>query len=114
MSDEVVPEVLIRTAAEIVTSVITTGLVKRMNLKEGDKVFAVMKATSVSVEKGQSSGLVPDVLRCSGVNGVFGDVGRMITDSFERTPDENEVEISAQLSRVLGHSINQFTAGNPI
>jgi len=26
--------------------------VERMNLKEGDNVFAVMKATSVSVEKG--------------------------------------------------------------
>ena len=81
------PEVLIRTAAEIVTSVITTDSVKRMNLKEGDKVFAVMKATSVSVEKGQSSGLVPDVLRCSGVNGVFGDVGRVITDAFKTARD---------------------------
>jgi len=26
--------------------------VERMNLKEGDNVFAVMKATSVSIEKG--------------------------------------------------------------
>jgi molybdopterin-binding protein len=35
----------------IVTSIITTGSVQRMNLKD-DNVFAVMKATSVSVEKG--------------------------------------------------------------
>ena len=52
VSDNVVSEVVIRTAAGIVTSIITTGSARRMNLKEGDNVFAVMKATSVSVEKG--------------------------------------------------------------
>ena len=52
VSDKVVSEVVIRTAAGIVTSIITTGSVERMKLKEGDNVFAVMKATSVSVEKG--------------------------------------------------------------
>ena len=34
-----------------VTSIFTTGLVKRMNLKIGDNVFAIIKATEVSVEK---------------------------------------------------------------
>ena len=52
VSDKVMSEVVIRTAAGTVTSIITTGSVERMNLKEGDAVFAVMKATSVSVEKG--------------------------------------------------------------
>jgi molybdopterin-binding protein len=52
VSDKVVSEVVIRTAAGTVTSIVTTGSVKRMNLKEGDNVFAVMKATSVSIEKG--------------------------------------------------------------
>jgi molybdopterin-binding protein len=52
VSDKVVSEVTIQTAAGIVTSIITTGSVERMNLKEGDNVFAVVKATSVSVEKG--------------------------------------------------------------
>ena len=52
VSDKVVSEVVIGTAAGTVTSIITTGSVERMNLKEGDEVFAVMKATSVSVEKG--------------------------------------------------------------
>jgi molybdopterin-binding protein len=52
VSDKVVSEVVIRSAAGIVTSIITTGSVERMNLKKGDKVFAVTKATSVSVEKG--------------------------------------------------------------
>jgi molybdopterin-binding protein len=51
VSDKVVSEIVIRTAAGIVTSIITTGSVERINLKEGDKVFAVTKATSVSVEK---------------------------------------------------------------
>jgi molybdopterin-binding protein len=51
ISDKVVSEVVIRTAAGEVTSVITTGSVQRMNLKEGDQVFAIIKATEVSVEK---------------------------------------------------------------
>ncbi len=51
VSDKVVSEVLIRTAAGNVTSIITTGWVERMNLKEGDNVFAIIKATEVSIEK---------------------------------------------------------------
>ena len=51
ISDNVVSEVVIRTAAGNVTSIITTGSVQRMNLKEGDTVFAIIKATEVSVEK---------------------------------------------------------------
>ena len=51
-SDKVVSEIVIRTAAGSVTSIITTGSVQRMNLKEGDTVFAIIKATEVSVEKG--------------------------------------------------------------
>ena len=34
-----------------VKAIIRTGSVKRMNLKGGDKVFALIKATEVSVEK---------------------------------------------------------------
>ena len=51
VSDKVVSEVAVRTAAGTVTSIITTGSVERMNLKEGDKVFAIIKATEVSIEK---------------------------------------------------------------
>jgi len=51
VSDNVVSEVCIQTAAGTVTSIITTGSVERMNLKEGDTVFAIIKATEVSVEK---------------------------------------------------------------
>jgi molybdopterin-binding protein len=51
VSDKVVSEVVIQTAAGSVTSIITTGSVQRMNLKEGDTVFAIIKATEVSVEK---------------------------------------------------------------
>ena len=51
VSDKVVSEVVIQTAAGTVTSIITTGSVKRMNLKERDTVFATIKATEVSVEK---------------------------------------------------------------
>ena len=51
VSDKVVSEVVIRTKAGDVTSIITTGSVKRMNLKQGDTVFAIIKATEVSAEK---------------------------------------------------------------
>lgn len=51
VSDKIVSEVVIRTAAGTVTSIITTGSVERMNLSEGDTVFAIIKATEVSVEK---------------------------------------------------------------
>jgi molybdopterin-binding protein len=51
VSDKVVSEIVIRTAAGNVTSIITTGSMKRMDLKEGDTVFAIIKATEVSIEK---------------------------------------------------------------
>ena len=51
LSDKVVSEIVIQTTAGTVTSIITTGSVKRMNLKEGDTVFAIIKATEVSAEK---------------------------------------------------------------
>jgi len=51
VSDKVVSELVTRSAAGGVTSIITTGSVKRMNLKEGDEVLAIIKATEVSVEK---------------------------------------------------------------
>jgi len=51
VSDKVVSEITIRTSAGVVTSIITTGSVQRMNLEEGDNVFAVIKATEVSIEK---------------------------------------------------------------
>jgi len=39
ISDKVVSEVVIRTAAGIMTSIITTGSVERMNLKQTDEVL---------------------------------------------------------------------------
>src|SRR5947209_10805386 len=50
ISDKVVSEIVINTAAGPVTSIITTGSVNRMNLKKGDAVFAIIKATEVSIE----------------------------------------------------------------
>jgi molybdopterin-binding protein len=55
VSDKVVSEIVINTAAGPVTSIITTGSVKRMNLKRGDAVFAIIKATEVSIEKESSA-----------------------------------------------------------
>jgi molybdate transport system regulatory protein len=49
VSDKVVTQIVIKTAAGPVTSIITTGSVNRMNLKKGDAVFAIIKATDVSI-----------------------------------------------------------------
>jgi molybdopterin-binding protein len=51
ISDKVVSEVVVNTPAGPVTSIITSGSVRRMKLKPGDQVFAVIKATEVSIEK---------------------------------------------------------------
>ena len=46
-----VSEVEVETSAGIITSVITTRSVERLGLKVGDKVFAAIKASEVSIEK---------------------------------------------------------------
>ena len=51
VSDKVVSEVVIRTAIRNRHVDYRNRSVKRMNLKQGDTVFAIIKATEVSVEK---------------------------------------------------------------
>jgi molybdate transport system regulatory protein len=50
-SDKVVSEVVITTAAGEIASIITTESVRRLKLKKGDAVFAIIKATEVSVAR---------------------------------------------------------------
>ena len=49
VSDKVMSEVIIETSLGEIYSVITTRSVEEMNLKLGDKVYALIKATSVSL-----------------------------------------------------------------
>ena len=49
VSDKVMSEVIIETSLGEIYSVITTRSVGEMNLKLGDKVYALIKATSVSL-----------------------------------------------------------------
>jgi len=49
ISDKVMSEVIIQTSFGEIYSVITTRSVEEMNLKLGDKVYALIKATSVSL-----------------------------------------------------------------
>lgn len=51
ITDKVVSEIVVDTAAGEVTSIITSSSVKRLNLKEGDQVFVLVKATEVSIYK---------------------------------------------------------------
>ena len=51
VSGKVVSEIVIRTIAGKVSAVITTRSLKQMKLKKDDTVFAIFKATEVSIEK---------------------------------------------------------------
>ena len=51
VKDKVLSEVVVKTAAGLVTAVITTSSVNRLKLKKGDEVFAMIKATEVFIDK---------------------------------------------------------------
>jgi molybdopterin-binding protein len=51
VSDKVLSEVIVETTIGEVASIITTRSVEEMKLKTGDEVFALVKATSVSLRK---------------------------------------------------------------
>ena len=51
VSDKVVSEVILETAAGTISAVITTRSVQELSLKIGDQIHAIIKATSVSVER---------------------------------------------------------------
>jgi molybdopterin-binding protein len=51
ISDKVLSEIIIETGIGDVASVITTRSVKEMGLKVGDQVFALVKATNVSLRR---------------------------------------------------------------
>ena len=48
----VVSEIVVKTAAGTLASVITTRSVRDMKLKKGDKVFVMVKATEASIQIG--------------------------------------------------------------
>jgi molybdopterin-binding protein len=51
VSDKVLSEVIVETSIGDVASVITTRSVEEMKLKPGDEVFALIKATNVSLRR---------------------------------------------------------------
>jgi molybdopterin-binding protein len=51
VSDKVLSEVIVETSIGDVASVITTRSVEEMKLKAGDEVFALVKATNVSLRR---------------------------------------------------------------
>jgi molybdopterin-binding protein len=51
VSDKVISEVIVETSIGEIASIITTRSVKEMNLMPGDKVFALVKATNVSLRR---------------------------------------------------------------
>ena len=48
----VVSEIIVKTAAGTLASVITTRSVRDLKLKKGDTVFVMVKATEASIQKG--------------------------------------------------------------
>ncbi len=51
VSDKVTSEVIVETSIGEIASIITTHSVQEMNLMPGDKVFALVKATNVSLRR---------------------------------------------------------------
>jgi len=51
VSDKVVSEIVVTTAAGDVVSVITTASVRAMSLAEGDEILVMVKATEVGIQK---------------------------------------------------------------
>ena len=51
VSDKVLSEVIVDTSIGEIASIITARSVQEMKLKPGDKVFALAKATNVSIRR---------------------------------------------------------------
>jgi molybdopterin-binding protein len=51
VSDKILSEVNVETAAGVVASVVTTASLKALKLKKGDVVSVLVKATNVSIAK---------------------------------------------------------------
>jgi molybdate transport system regulatory protein len=51
VSDKVTSEVIVETSIGEIASIISTRSVKEMTLMPGDKVFALVKATNVSLRR---------------------------------------------------------------
>jgi molybdate transport system regulatory protein len=51
VSDKVISEVVLETSIGEIASIITTRSVQEMKLQPGDKVFALVKATNVSLRR---------------------------------------------------------------
>jgi molybdopterin-binding protein len=51
VSDKVLSEVIVETSIGDIVSIITTRSVEEMKLKTGDEVFALVKATNVSLRR---------------------------------------------------------------
>ena len=54
---------------------------------------------------------MPDVFGRGGVDSVLGDVGGVIADAFETARNKNQIEITAQLIRIMRHAFDQFATG---
>ena len=51
VSDKVTSEVIVETSIGEIASIVTTRSVREMHLMPGDKVFALVKATNVSIRR---------------------------------------------------------------
>jgi molybdate transport system regulatory protein len=51
VSDKVISEVIVETSIGEIASIITTRSVQEMSLMPGDKIFALVKATDVSLRR---------------------------------------------------------------
>ena len=57
---------------------------------------------------------MPDIFSSRGVNSVFGNVGSVIADALQAAANKNQVQVTAQLIRILRHALDQFMAGHAV
>src|SRR5437588_9114549 len=76
------------------------------------KIDNQSRITSAKALRRRGGGLVSDIFGRGGVNCILRDICCMIADTLETARNENQVEITAELLRVLCHPLSQFAVGH--
>jgi hypothetical protein len=53
-----------------------------------------------------SEGGMPDIFSSGGINGVFGNVGSVIANALKAAANKDQIQVTAQLIRILRHALD--------
>src|SRR6266480_2636843 len=68
----------------------------------------------LAMSGGSLESLMPDIFSRGSVNRILGNVRGMVAHAFEATADENQIQVAAQLLRVLRHALHQLVTGKAV